>query len=120
MFVTLSKRYFKGSLGEEFKEMFHTRHKRLLIWGAAAAALLIFPMHDRAGGTFHVRPAVRWEVRAPVDGFLREVTVDEGDYIESGTVLARFEVPELISLLSQKEAVRGIRISDGMIGKTDA
>ncbi|MBI2478110.1 MAG: HlyD family efflux transporter periplasmic adaptor subunit [Planctomycetia bacterium] len=104
VFAGLSKRYFKGSLGGEFKEMIQTRQKRLLMWGAAAFGLLILPIHDRAGGTFHVRPVVRWEVRAPVDGFLREVTVDEGDSIEAGAVLARFEVPELNSLLSQKEA----------------
>ncbi|MEO8496018.1 MAG: efflux RND transporter periplasmic adaptor subunit [Planctomycetota bacterium] len=104
LFIGLSKRYFKGSLGGEFKEMIFTRHKRLTMWAAAVLGILILPMHDRAGGTFHVRPAVRWEVRAPVDGFLREVTVDEGDHIDAGTVLARFEVPELMSLLSQKEA----------------
>lgn len=104
LFIGLSKRYFKGSLGGEFKQMVQTRHKRLMIWGAAVVGLLILPIHDRAGGTFHVRPVVRWEVRAPIDGFLREVTVDEGDHIEAGSVLARFEVPELNSLLSQKEA----------------
>ena len=104
LFIGLSKRYFKGSLGGEFKEMVYTRQKRLMIWGAAVLGLLFLPIHDRAGGTFHVRPVVRWEVRAPVDGFLREVTVDEGDPIEAGSILARFEVPELSSLLSQKEA----------------
>lgn len=104
LFIGLSKRYFKGSLGGEFQTMFQNRPKRLFVWLCAAAVLIIFPIHDRAGGTFHVRPVVRWEVRSPVDGFLRETTVDEGDHIEAGAVLARFEVPELNSLLSQKEA----------------
>lgn len=104
LFVNLSKRYFKGSLGGEFQEMFRTRRNRLIMWGAAAAAILVLPVHDRAGGPFHVRPVRRWEVRAPIDAFLREVAVDEGDYVEAGDVLARLEVPELVSELARKEA----------------
>lgn len=104
LFITLSKRYFKGSLGEEFKEMFRERKKRVTIWVAVVLGIFAIPLHDRAGGTFHVRPAVRWEVRAPVDGFLREVTVDEGDYVTAGTPLAKLEVPELASELRRKKA----------------
>jgi putative peptide zinc metalloprotease protein len=104
VFISLSKKYFKGSLGGEFMTMFQIRPKRAMLWAAATCLLLFTPIHDRAGGTFHVRPAIRWEVRSPVDGFLREVTVDEGDYIEAGEILARFEIPELSSLLRQKAA----------------
>ena len=104
LFIALSKRYFKGSLGEEFKTMFHERKKRVTIWATVVLGILAIPLHDRAGGTFHVRPAVRWEVRAPVDGFLREVAVDEGDPVTAGAIVARLEVPELASALRRKKA----------------
>jgi len=103
VFIKIAKRYFQGSLGEDFKMMFQYRMKRAYFWGAAAIALLIVPMYDRAGGPFQVRPVVRWEVRAPVAGFLREVRVDEGQPVASHGVLARIEVPELESQISRKE-----------------
>lgn len=84
--------------------MFRERKKRVTIWAVVVLGILAIPLHDRAGGTFHVRPAVRWEVRAPVDGFLREVTVDEGDHVTAGTVVATLEVPELASELRRKKA----------------
>lgn len=98
------KRYFKGSLGEDFKNMFHIRKKRVLLWGAVVLGILVVPMYDRAGGPFQVRPMVRWEVRAPIAGFLRIIESDEGDQVSAGSVLARIEVPELESQISRKEA----------------
>ncbi len=61
--------------------MFRARKLRVLIWLALIAGLLAIPIHDRAGGEFHVRPVVRREVRAPIAGFLREINADEGDLV---------------------------------------
>ena len=60
-FSVLTRRYFKGSLGEDFKSMFRARKLRVLIWLALIAGLLAIPIQDRAGGEFHVRPVVRRE-----------------------------------------------------------
>lgn len=102
--IGLSKKYFRGSLGGEFGTMIANRKKRFAVWACLVLGILAVPIHDRVGGPFHVRPAVRWEVRAPVDGFLREVAVEHGDVVPAGAVLARFEVPELNSQLTQKAA----------------
>ena len=104
VFAALAKKYFRGSLGEEFGGMFKERRRRAALYVGAALLLLLVPVRDRVGGPFRARPAVRWEVRAPVDGFLREVRFDYGERAAEGQVLARLEVPELESLLSQKEA----------------
>ena len=104
LFVALIKKYFKGSLGEEFMAMFRTRRKRVMIMGAAVLGILAFPFQDRASGPFRLRPAFRWELRAPVAGFLREVRADEGDRVDSGAVFLRMEVPELTSQITRKQA----------------
>lgn len=103
-FSVLTKRYFKGSLGEDFKSMFRSRKLRVLIWIALIAGLLAIPIHDRAGGEFHVRPVVRREVRAPIAGFLREIKADEGDLVSADSTLTVIEVPELVSNIARKRA----------------
>jgi putative peptide zinc metalloprotease protein len=104
VFVTIAKKYFKGSLGGEFTEMFQKRRRLALLWISLAVAVFFLPIYDRSGGPFRVRPVVRWELRAPVAGFLREVAADEGDSVESDAVLARLEVPELASQITRKDA----------------
>ncbi len=103
-FSVLTRRYFKGSLGEDFRNMFRARKLRVLIWLALIAGLLAIPIHDRAGGEFHVRPVVHREVRAPIAGFLREIQVDEGDLVTADSLLATIEVPELSSNIARKRA----------------
>jgi len=104
VFMKLTKRYFRGSLGEDFKNMFIVRNKRFWMWGGAILVLLITPIYDRAGGPFQVRPMVRWEVRAPVAGFLREINTEEGETVAPGYTMFHLEVPELTSQISRKEA----------------
>lgn len=104
LFIAMSKRYFKGSLGKDFAAMFSQRKRRVFVWALLGLGLLAIPFHDQAGGAFHVRPAVRWEVRSPIDGFLREVAVDEGDFVKAGDVIARIEIPGLASDLRSKRA----------------
>ncbi len=103
-FLVLTRRYFKGSLGEDFRSMFRSRKLRVLIWLALIVGLLAIPIHDRAGGEFHVRPVVRREVRAPIAGFLRDIKADEGDLVAADSVLTVIEVPELISNIARKRA----------------
>src|SRR5262249_41362035 len=56
------------------------------------------------GGSFEVRPATRAELRAPVAGFLRQISFNEGDRVSPGALVARVEVPDLDSRLTQKRA----------------
>ncbi|GAA5506658.1 hypothetical protein Rcae01_02111 [Novipirellula caenicola] len=103
-FSLTTKSYFKGTLGENFSTMFRSRKLRVFSGLAIFAGVLAIPIHDRAGGEFHVRPVVRREVRAPIAGFLREINADEGDTVAADSLLAMIEVPELISNIARKKA----------------
>ena len=118
LFITLAKKYVKGSVGGEFTNMLRARKKRAIILGVLGLGVLLVPIYDRAGGPFSVRPVVRWEVRAPVAGFLREVLVDEGDRVSAGAVLARMAVPELESQITRKQAE--IRESEANLRRLEA
>jgi putative peptide zinc metalloprotease protein len=105
---------FHGFTAGEVGKMIGKRRKRTVAWllalGSVVAVLCFVPMEDRANGPFHLRPATRAELRAPVAGFLKEVCCDEGDRVSPGAVVARLEVPDLESRLAQKQAeVREIR-----------
>lgn len=92
----------------EMRAMFLKRHKRLTIWLAVLAGLtailVLVPVPDRASGTFKIRAASRAEVRAPAPGFLNLIHLDEGSTVQSGTVIAMLEIPDLESRLAQKAA----------------
>ncbi|MFG0262158.1 MAG: efflux RND transporter periplasmic adaptor subunit, partial [Novipirellula sp. JB048] len=103
-FSVLTKRYFQGTLGENFSTMWRARKLRVLIGITMIVGVLAIPIHDRAGGEFQVRPVVRREVRAPIAGFLREIHADEGDLVAGHSLLAMIEVPELISNLARKRS----------------
>lgn len=104
VFCVLTKRYFSGTLGENFRTMLRSRKTRLIILLAVLAGILSIPIHDRAGGEFYVRPVIRREVRAPIAGFLREIDFDEGDVVQGDHRLAVIEVPELISNIATKRS----------------
>jgi len=97
-----------GCAAGEVKNMILHRHKRLAAWSVAAAAAVVavavIPMHDRAAGSFELRPAWRAEVRAPVGGFVREMAAREGEPVTAGALLARLEVPDLASQYTRKRA----------------
>jgi multidrug efflux pump subunit AcrA (membrane-fusion protein) len=99
---------FHGFTAGEVRNMILFRRKRAIIWalllGGMPAALFVITIDDRASAPFALRPAVRAELRAPVAGFLREVCCDEGDRVSPGMLVARLEVPDLVSRLSQKQA----------------
>jgi putative peptide zinc metalloprotease protein len=99
---------FRGvSAGEAFK-MIQYRQKRLilgtLIPVVALGSLCCLEVEDREGGSFVLRGAAHVEVRAPLAGFLRELAVDEGEQIREGELVARLEIPDLASRISQKRA----------------
>src|SRR5262245_48769247 len=100
-----------GLTGGEVRAMIRGRRFRTAAWVvalvAALAALCLVEVEDRPGGPFQVRAAGRAEVRAPVSGFLREMSFDEGERVSAGAVVARLEVPDLDSKIVQKgEEVR--------------
>jgi multidrug efflux pump subunit AcrA (membrane-fusion protein) len=99
---------FHGFTAGEVRTMILYRHKRTVIWAtllvSVPVALFFIPVEDRANGPFALRPAVRAEVRAPVAGFLREIACDEGDRIQTGTLLVRLDVPDLPSRIAQQQA----------------
>ena len=102
-FLVLSRRYFKGGLGEDFRAMFLNRKIRVVIYLLILVGIAIIPVSDRAGGEFYVRPLLHWEARAPIAGFLREVLATQGEHVAAGALLAKIEVPELASQLQRKK-----------------
>ncbi len=102
------KRLFRGFNGGEVRKMITGRPIRIAMWLTLLIAVPLVMgavrIDERAGGTFHVRTGKRLEVRAEVAGFLKEVQFDEGDKVSSGALVARIEVPDLQSLITQKAA----------------
>ena len=52
------------------------------------------------------RPFEEIELHAKIAGFLKEITVDVGDFVKAGQLIARLEVPELQEELVQAEATK--------------
>jgi multidrug efflux pump subunit AcrA (membrane-fusion protein) len=103
-FFAVTKSFFRGSLGEEFQEMFKKRLGRVALAVALLAGAMVIPITNRVGGEFLVKPVVHWEVCTPVAGFLREVHVADGQQVAPGSVVAVIEVPELSNQISRKLA----------------
>jgi len=103
-----SRGLLKDTTAGEARRMLSRRHKRCAIWllglAALVATLCLVEIEDRAGGTVHLRPAIRGELRSPLAGFLKVVYFDEGDRVSPGTPVARLEVPDLTSRVAQKQA----------------
>jgi multidrug efflux pump subunit AcrA (membrane-fusion protein) len=99
---------FHGFTAGEVRKMILLRHKRTAVWTlllvGMPVALFLIPMQDRASGPFQLRPTIRVELRAPVAGFLKEISCDEGDRVAPGALLVRLEVPDLASRIAQKRA----------------
>jgi putative peptide zinc metalloprotease protein len=102
------RRRLRGILTGEVATMIRMRRKRSAVWAVALGAVLVVlaaaRMEDRVGGPFSIRPATRVDLRAPVAGFLKAVEFDEGDRVSAGQVVARLEVPDLLSRIAQKGA----------------
>lgn len=106
--VLVVRRLFRGFTQGELTKMLKTRFLRTSVWAMAAVvtlvALFLVKMENRSAGSFTVRPAKHLEVRAPVAGFLRVINYDMGDRLEADAVIGRMEIPDLESLVAQKNA----------------
>ena len=106
-FMTI-KRLFKGINGGEVRKMLTGRPIRVAVWLALLIAVPLImgavKLEERASGNFQIRTGQRLEVRAEVAGFLKEVHFDEGNPVTQGALVARIEVPDLESLITQKQA----------------
>jgi putative peptide zinc metalloprotease protein len=106
--VLVLRGFIQGLVEAEVTKMILTRRKRAFCWagglGAVAAFVALGRMDDRVGGVFKVHPVVRTELRAPVAGFLQEVTFAEGQWVSPGQVVLRLEVPNLDSHICQRRA----------------
>jgi multidrug efflux pump subunit AcrA (membrane-fusion protein) len=109
--VVVLQGHLRGMLGEGYSHWIFERHKHALLWAMAAVAgmaILVFGrMEAGASGNFRVRPVVRAELRAPVAGFLREVSFDEGSRVPRGALVLRFDVPNLANRQAEKQAEVG-------------
>jgi len=103
-----SRRYLRGFIAGEVYTMIKTRPVRRSVWLCIVAGVPIFlftwHIEDRATGTFHIRPASRAELRAPVSGFLQSVYCDEGQPVTLNSIVGRIEIPDLTSKLAQKRS----------------
>jgi multidrug resistance efflux pump len=110
-------RLLRGLASKDLHEMLAKRPKRSLVWGIGIAAvallLTIGHMPFRAGGSFHLRAVTRFELRAPVAGFLREVQFDGGERVTSGGLIARLEIPDLDARIANNSA--GTRESEAKL-----
>ncbi|HEX3869258.1 MAG TPA: efflux RND transporter periplasmic adaptor subunit, partial [Pirellulales bacterium] len=99
----------RGLGAGEVRRMLATRSVRTALWGggvlAVGAALYFVTMEKRASGTFEIRPSTRVELRAPVAGFLRTISVAEGDHVSPSDVIGYLEIPELPSRIEQQRAI---------------
>jgi multidrug efflux pump subunit AcrA (membrane-fusion protein) len=96
----------RGLSAGEITKMMQFRRKRAVVAALvpvlAVCGLCWIEVEDRAGGAFVLRAAARTELRAPVAGFLHELTLDEGEAVQEGQVVARLEIPDLSSRTTQK------------------
>lgn len=71
----------------------------------AAALMAVFGRRQlRIGGPVAVLPEQNADVRAPVDGIVDEILVDEGDTVVAGDVIARLSNAATVAQLHQTEA----------------
>lgn len=81
--------------------------RQKIIAGAALVACLM-PYHYEPSGSFEVLPGTRADVRALIDGDVREVLVQEGDLVQAGQVIVRLDdaAPRAGLAAAQAESAR--------------
>ncbi len=70
---------------------------------AAALVAVLGRRQLRIGGPVTVLPEQNADVRAPVDGIVADILVDEGDTVRGGDVIARLSNAATVALLRQTE-----------------
>ena len=106
MFLYGVRRVFRGFFGSEFVVMVRKRFLRTSFWLAGVGLLVgmsfVFPVKHYAVGDFEVRPASHTEISSPMHSFISNVLVQDGQYVEKGSVLLELHAPELASQISGK------------------
>jgi HlyD family secretion protein len=106
--VNLSYALHSTIQGGKENDMKSMPFKPAVVWSMAVAAPMILlgviPFKDRITGDLTLKPEERTQLYAPLAGFVREVGCREGDSVAAGDVIARFEIPDLASRISQKRA----------------
>jgi putative peptide zinc metalloprotease protein len=96
--------------------------QRRVTWAAltVAALALVFlgRMELRIGGSVNVLPEANADVRAEVEGLVEDITVDEGDDVRAGDVIARLSNHALVAELRKTEA--SIRETRALLNKLEA
>ncbi len=82
--------------------------RRRIVWVALAAVALILVflgrLELRIGGPFVVLPEENADVRAEVEGLVQEITVEEGQQVQAGDVIARLSNHSLVADLGKTES----------------
>ena len=82
--------------------------KRLICWvvilGAIPVILYFGKMEHRIAGHFNVFPIRSADVRADIEGIIETITVNEGDQVRKGDLIARISDKDLRPELAQTEA----------------
>ena len=99
---------FSDLFREDFRTMISKRRGRTILWvlviSGLIAASLVVPWTETADGEFELQATTQAEIRAPVAGFLKSVSFDEGDRVYAEAEIVRLEIPDLESRLAQKQA----------------
>jgi multidrug resistance efflux pump len=117
LFIALVLLIFQDSIGKilsggysllRIGEGVRTRMKKALkILGPVAAILLLlyfWRSELSISADFHVLPTENAEVRAEVEGIIKEIYVDEGDLVKRGDLIARLDDRDLRQELRKVEA----------------
>ena len=64
---------------------------KLLIAVVIIALLWLIPYPFEVSGEFRVQPVAQREVRSEISALIQEITVDEGDLVKAGDVIARLD-----------------------------
>jgi multidrug resistance efflux pump len=91
------------------------RRKRMIVWlkrglvllvvaGVVTPILFFGKAELKIRGKFNVLPVHNADVRAEVEGIIEDITVDEGDEVKAGDMIARLSDREMQSELRRTEA----------------
>ncbi|MCI0403334.1 MAG: efflux RND transporter periplasmic adaptor subunit [Acidobacteria bacterium] len=82
--------------------------RRQLIGAGVAVVILLIPSPIQVATEFILEPGEKAEVRAQTDGWVKEVSVQEGQEVEAGAVLAVLTNPELETRAATLEQERAL------------
>jgi multidrug resistance efflux pump len=108
LMLLLTRRVFKGFFRSEFMAMFTERRKRVVVWVAGIATvvvgLFLIPSRHYASGSFEIRSSERHQVASPVAGYVRTVFVTDGELVKKGDPLVELESSDLENQISVKRS----------------